>query len=115
MNTKKGGGFIKFRSIASRIILSVVPILIVSIVFFIFITYYSMDKQIKEQIENAMRESMSVATLEIQRELVACAEVARTVAAYAQSSEPLAIASGSFIGFVQNLITLNNKAIASGI
>ena len=112
---KKGFMNFRFTSIASRIIWSVVPILIVSIVFFIIITYYSMDKQIKEQIQDAMRESMNVATYEIQRELVLCAEVARTVAAYAQSSEKATIAGSDYIIFIQNLLSLNHKAMASGL
>jgi len=74
-----------------------------------------MDKQIKEQINNAMRESMNMATFEIQRELVLCAEVARMVAVYAESSEKSAHRNGEPIRFIQNLISLNRKAIASGL
>ena len=105
----------KFRSIAYRIIWSVVPILILSILLFVVITFNFMDKQIKEQINDAMRESMNVATFEIVHELVLCAEVARTVAAYAESSERSTIESGDCIRFIQNLISLNNKAMASGL
>jgi len=74
-----------------------------------------MDKQIKEQINDAMRESMNVATFRIHRELVLCSAVAHTVAAYAQSSERSTLESGECIKFIQNIINLNNKAMASGL
>ena len=105
----------RFKSIASRIVWSVVPPLILSIILFIIITYHSMDKQIKERINDAMRESMNVATFDIQHELVLCAEVARTIAVYAQNSEKSTIASSESIKFIQNLINLNNKAMAAGL
>ncbi|MCL2834518.1 MAG: response regulator [Treponema sp.] len=74
-----------------------------------------MDRQIKEQINNAMRESMNVATLEIQRELILCSEVARTISAYAESNDQSVIDSDAFTVFTRNLITLNSKAIAAGL
>ena len=106
---------IKFKSIASRIIWSVVPILIVSVVLFVIITAYTMDKQIKEQVNNAMRESMNVATYEIQNELAQCAQVAQMVAVYAESSERTTLESGECIKFIQNLIRLNSHTMASGL
>ena len=105
----------KFKSIASRIILYVVPILIVSIVSFIIISFKFMDKQIKEQINDAMRESMNVATFEIQRDLAQCAEVARTVAVYAQSSEKGTIDSKQCLEFIRDIISLNKNAMSSGL
>ena len=74
-----------------------------------------MDKQIKEQINNAMRESMNFATLEIQRELVLCAEVARTLAVYAESGDKPSHEGSDPVRFIEKLISLNNKAIASGL
>jgi len=74
-----------------------------------------MDKSINEQIDNAMRESMNVATLDIQRELILCSDVARTIAAYAESSDKSVIDSVDFTQFTKNLIGLNNKAVAAGI
>ena len=105
----------KFKSIASRIIWSVVPILIVSIFLFVVITFRIMDRQIKEQINDAMRESMNLATLEIQQELEQCAETARIVAAYAESSERAALASGACVNFIEKLINLNSNVMAAGL
>ena len=105
----------KYKSIASRIIWSVVPILIISIFLFIFIVYYFMDKQIKERINDAMRESMNVATLEIQHELAQCAEVARIVSVYAESSERSALESGECVNFIQRLMSLNANSRACGL
>ena len=82
---------------------------------FIVSSFNYMDKQIKEQINNAMRESMNIATLEIQRELVLCAEVARTLAVYAGSINKPNHEEGTPVRFIENLISLNNKAIASGL
>ncbi|MDR0443069.1 MAG: hypothetical protein LBH44_06665, partial [Treponema sp.] len=105
----------KFKSIASRIILSVVPILVVSILLFIIINFYSMDKQIKERINDAMRESMNVATYQIQLELLKCADVAIIVAAYAENSEKAALESSECINFIQRVIVLSGNTMASGL
>ena len=105
----------KFKSIASRIIWSVVPILIVSILLFEITIIYFMDRQIKEQINAAMRESMNVATNEIQRELVQCAEAARIMAIYAENSSKPALSRDDCINFMQRLVGLNSNTMAAGI
>ena len=112
---KKRIYLIKFRSIGSRIILSVVPVLIISILLFIVIAYYFMDRQIREQINDAMRESMNVATMEIQNELIFCSDVARTISVYAQSTDKQVIDNSDSLLLIRNLITLNNRAIAAGL
>ncbi|MCL2473158.1 MAG: ATP-binding protein, partial [Treponema sp.] len=106
---------IKFRSIASRIILSVVPILIISIVLFLVFAFNSMDKQIREQINDAMRESMNVATLEIQRVLVQCEEVARIMAVYAESSKKTTLESDECLDFLKKIVSMNPIAMAAGL
>ncbi|MDR0448683.1 MAG: response regulator [Treponema sp.] len=105
----------KYKSIASRIILSVVPTLGVSIILFIIISFYSMDRQIKERINDSMRESMNVATYEIQLELLKCADVARIVAAFAEKSEKAALESPESIKFIERVIVLSGNTMASGL
>jgi len=74
-----------------------------------------MDKQIREQINDAMRESMNVATLEIQNVLVQCEEVARVVAIYAQSSERPTLESDECVNFFRNIIGMYPSSMAVGL
>ena len=74
-----------------------------------------MDKQIKEQVSNAMRESMNVAAFQIQNELAECAQAARMMAMYAESSEKATLESGECNKFMENLLTLNTNAMAVGL
>jgi len=106
---------VKFKSIASRIVWSVVPILIISILLFVVTLFYFMNRQIKEQINAAMRESMNVATFEIQRELVQCSEVARIMAVYAENSTKATIENEDCVTFMQNIIGLNATTTGAGL
>ncbi|MDR2179113.1 MAG: methyl-accepting chemotaxis protein [Synergistaceae bacterium] len=105
----------KFKGIMSRIILSVVPIVILSIVLLALIVSRLMWAQINDQINKQMAENLKKAELSIRNEFSKNAAIAQSLAAYAQVSGPEAVERGEMKDFVMGIIQTNANTFAGGI
>ena len=106
---------IRFKSIASRIILSVVPIIAISTILFIVVTYYVTYGQIDTQINEKMIESVQVASLNIQLELRRNANVTENMAIYARNVREETVETNNFLTFVKESIARNANTVGGGI
>ncbi len=70
----------KFKSIASRIIFSIVPVIALSTIIFVTLIYFLSNKNINQTINEKMHESLEVANFKMQMELEKNASVAKSMA-----------------------------------
>jgi signal transduction histidine kinase/DNA-binding response OmpR family regulator len=105
----------KFKGIASRIILSVVPIIAVSTVLFIVVLSNIMDDQISGEINEKMRGNLEEAILKIRSELDKNAFVAKTLAIYAKTSTIDSIERGEMKDFILKILMTNKNTTGAGI
>jgi signal transduction histidine kinase/CheY-like chemotaxis protein len=105
----------KFRGIAQRIIFSIVPVITISTLLFIFIIHEIVDSQINEQINNNMQENLAAAKVKIQRELSKNTIVAKTLVIYAEISSRESIERGEMTNFLMRLTPANRNTIGCGI
>lgn len=106
---------IKFKSIASRIILSVVPIVALFTLVYLVMIYSAMNKQIDAQFNERMLEGLRAAQLGMDVELTANADVARSLAIYAETCSLAAIANGELRDFLLKSIPANKSTVGGGI
>ena len=105
----------KFRSISSRIILSVVPLVTLFTLVYVFTIYTTMNRQIDVQINQRMSESLRAAKLSINAELYANADVARHLAIYAETASLASIEGGELNTFLLRAISGNKNTVGGGI
>ena len=105
----------KFNGIAQRIVFSVVPIITVSTLLFIFVIHKVTDSQIDEQIEERMRSNLATARLEIQQELSKNADIAKSLAIYAESSSLESIKRGEMREYLTRIVPSNRNTLGCGI
>ncbi len=105
----------KFKGIASRIILSVVPIIALATILFIVAIHNATDTQITGAMDDKMRESLEVATIEIQKELLRNADIARSLALYAGTASVETIEKGEMQAFLLKSIPSNKNTVGGGI
>ncbi|MDR3164037.1 MAG: response regulator [Synergistaceae bacterium] len=105
----------KFKGIASRIILSVVPIIVISTALFIVVLSRIMDAQINGEINAKMRSNLEVASLRIMSELEKNASIAQILAIYAKTSTIDSIERGEMKDFILKIIMTNKNTIGAGI
>ena len=105
----------KFRSIASRIIMSVIPIVTASTLIFILFTYSSSFHQINEQFNERMNESSRVASLSMQLELAKNASVTKDMAIYGSTAGVDSARSQELQFFVRESIRSNVNTVGGGI
>ena len=105
----------RFKSIASRIIISVIPIITLSTLIFIGVTYYASHVQTNEYLDEKMNESSLVASLSIQLELSKNANITRDMAIYGQVSAVEAEQPEELAFFVKESIYSNINTVGGGI
>ncbi|MDR2665373.1 MAG: response regulator [Oscillospiraceae bacterium] len=105
----------RFHGIASRIILSVVPIIAVSTLLFIFAIHGITSKQISDQINGTMRENLESVSLRIENELISCATDARSLAIYMSGCTPQSAVNGELKQFLSRMIAANENTMGGGI
>jgi signal transduction histidine kinase/CheY-like chemotaxis protein len=105
----------KFRGIASRIIMSVVPVIAVSTIIFVAIIYKTTNTQVNTQINETMRENLKAAGLEIQNELNKNSFIAEQLSLYAQSLRPDAVGDDIFWRYLSAIISANKNTMGGGI
>ena len=105
----------KFRSISSRIILSVVPVVALFTLVYVVMIYSAMGRQIDVQINERMLENLRAAKLSINAELYANADVARHLAIYAETASLASIEAGELNQFLLKAISGNKNTVGGGI
>ena len=105
----------KFKSISSRILFSVIPLVLLLTLAFMVVIYASMKKQIDTQFDKRMLESLNAADLRITGELVANADIARSLALYATTASRETIDRGELSVFLLSSILSNNNTVGGGI
>jgi methyl-accepting chemotaxis protein len=105
----------KFKGIMSRIIISVVPIIAVSIVLFVVIISRQMWSQINAQMNSQMNEFLNNAQLSIETEFEKNAALSHSLAAYAETSSEESIASGEMPDFLTKVNETYANTFACGI
>lgn len=105
----------KFKSIASRIIFSVVPVIALFTFLYVLITYQTANEQINAQFNERMRESLDSASLSIHTELVMNANIAESLAIYAETCSLASIENGELAAFLLRMIPSNKNTVGGGI
>ena len=104
-----------FKSISTRIILSVLPIVILTTVISVASIYFVMNNQVNDQFNERMVESLNSAELSIYNELKANEDIARGMAFYAQNSSLETLRSEESKQFVLDMIPSNKNTVGGGI
>ena len=105
----------KFKSIMMRIIFSVVPIIALSVLLFIIVGINIIGSQIRNQINSNMQEALQAANLEIENELNLNADIAKSLAMYANICSFSSIERGEMKDFLMKMIPLNKNTMGGGI
>ena len=77
----------KFRSITNRIFVMIIPTILITMISFALLSYYTSNSRINDTINEKMHESLQAADLEIQLELYKNASVAIQFASYGKRME----------------------------
>jgi methyl-accepting chemotaxis protein len=99
----------------SRIVVSVIPIIAVSIVLLMLIISRLMESQINAQINEKMRESLGVMELSIRNEFSQNAGIAQSLAVYAEASSLATIGRDEMRDFLMKSILANKNTFGGGI
>lgn len=105
----------KFKSIVSRIILSVIPVVAIFTFLSVAMIYDTMNKQVDAQFNERMAESLGSARLSIYTELMMNANIAASLAIYAETCDLAAIESGQLAQFLLKTIPSNKNTVGGGI
>jgi methyl-accepting chemotaxis protein len=105
----------RFKGIMSRIVVSVVPIIALSIVLLMLMINGLMKSQINAQINDKMQESLERMELAIQNEFSRNADIAQSLAVYAESSGLAAVDGGEMRDFLMKSIRPNKNTFGGGI
>ncbi|MDR1886043.1 MAG: hypothetical protein LBQ56_07175 [Synergistaceae bacterium] len=105
----------KFKSIMSRIIISVVPIIAISIALFVVIISGLIWSQINAQINDKMEEHLKKSELAIYNEFSMNSGIAHSLAVYAETCSAAAIEGGEMKDFLMKVITTNKNTFGGGI
>ena len=105
----------RFKSIASRIILSVMPIIMISTVVFVVVCYRMSYSSINESINEKMMESLRVANLNIQSELDKNAAITDSFYNFAVTCNKNAFNEQAFEDYLLTVIPSNKNTVGGGI
>ena len=105
----------RYKSITSRIIMTIVPIIAITIFLSIYIIYRVNNDQMNAKINERMQEGLSVAALEIELELLKNAAVAESLAIYAESKSMGAVDEPTLKNFLLASIGSNKNTVGGGI
>jgi methyl-accepting chemotaxis protein len=105
----------KFKGIMSRIIISVVPVIAVSIILFAAIISRLMWSQINTQMNEKMGELLKKSEISVQSEFEKNESLAYGLAAYAKTISPESIDNGEMAEFLRRLNRTYDNTFACGI
>ena len=105
----------RFKSIATQIIMSVMPILMISSLLYVFVCYYASHRNINESIDGKMVESLNVASQMMQNELDANAAIAKSFAAFATASNQDILPTKAFENYLIAAVGANRNTVGGGI
>lgn len=105
----------KFKSIVSRIILSVVPIVAIFTFISVVMIYNTMNEQVNTQFSERMNEGLGFAKLSIYTELMLNADIARSLAIYAETCTLASIENKELRHFLLETIPSNKNTVGGGI
>ena len=105
----------RFKSIASRIIVSVMPIIMISTIIFVVVCYRMSYSNINESINEKMMESLRVANLSIQSELDKNAAITESFYNFAVTCNQNAFDEHAFEDYLLTVIPSNKNTVGGGI
>jgi len=105
----------RFKSIASRIIFSVMPIIMISTMIFVVVCYRMSYSNINESINEKMMESLRVANLSIQSELEKNAAIAESFYNFAVVCNNNEFDEHAFEDYLLTVIPSNKNTVGGGI
>ena len=105
----------QFKSIASRIILSVMPIIVISTVVFVLVCYRMSYSSINQSINEKMMESLRVANLSIQSELDKNAAITESFYSFAVTCNKNTFEEHAFEDYLSTVIPSNKNTVGGGI
>ena len=106
---------LRFKSISSRILFSVLPLVLLFTLSYLAVIYTTMKKQSDMQFNERMMESLNAANLLISAELTANADIARSLKIYASSASRQTIDNGELFEFLLANISANSNTVGGGI
>ncbi|MDR2109374.1 MAG: response regulator [Coriobacteriales bacterium] len=105
----------QFRSIASRVILSVVPIIALSTVLFVLLVGTSTSSQVSELMDEKMTKSLETAALSVEKELQESSSIASSLAHYMEACRLESIENGEMEEYLKRMIPSDPDTIGGGI
>ena len=105
----------RFKSIVSRIIVSVMPIIMLSTIIFVVVCYSMSYSDINESINEKMMESLRVANLSIQSELDKNAAIAESFYNFAVTCNKNAFDEYAFEDYLLTVTLSNKNTVGGGI
>ena len=105
----------KFKSITSRIIFSVIPIIAISTIIFIAVIYLTTYTQTNAQINDKMIESIRAASLDMQLEINENSNITTNMAIYGEVSGADTVSSKELPSFVEQSISSNKNTVGGGL
>ena len=106
---------LRFKSISSRILFSVLPLVLLFTLSYLAVIYTTMKKQSDMQFDERMIESLNAANLLISAELAANADIARSLKIYASTAGRQTIDNGELFKFLLASISANANTVGGGI
>ena len=107
------------KSIGSRIILSVIPLILIPTLVFMVVSYQISSTNINESINDKMTESLKVANLSIEKELVQNAAIATSFAVFGETrvNDPQRTKKdiSLFSSFLKSSLPTNKNTVGGGI
>ena len=111
----KGDSDMRFKSIATQIIMSVMPFLFISSLVYVGVCYYVSHRNINDSIDAKMMESLTVAQQTMQNEMNVNATIAKSAAVFATTNNTTPLSSEAFEDYLLSVIQTNPNTVGSGI
>ena len=105
----------RFKSIVSRIIVSVMPIIMISTIIFMVVCYKMSYSDINASINEKMMESLRVANLSIQSELDKNAAIAESFYTFAVTCNKNGFDENAFEDYLLTVVPSNKNTVGGGI
>ncbi|MDR2197016.1 MAG: response regulator [Coriobacteriales bacterium] len=105
----------RFRSIASRVILSVVPIIALSTVLFVLLVGTRTSAQVGELMDEKMTKSLETASLSVEKELQESSFIASSLARYMEACSLESVENGEMEEYLKRMISFDPDTIGGGI
>jgi len=105
----------RFKSIATQIIMSVMPFLFISSLVYVGVCYYISHRNINDSIDGKMLESLNVAHQNMQNQLNENAAIAESAAVFAAIYNKNALHEDAFEDYLLSILQTNPNTVGSGI